>query len=182
MSLIYFEIGQVEEVLEYFQGKKNGFFIEAGAWDGEYLSNTLYLEVITHNINNYLNNCWSMQVTANWTGLLVEPNIGAYTTLLSRNRKAHSIHSCLAVEKHPSKVEFDAADVFGGINKDLDKVDAENLKRVRFSDYSKNVETLFVFLHMLLNPIRPGRGGAQSARIHFILQLLSFVLSRKRVF
>jgi len=110
------QIGQVEEVLEYFQGKKNGFFIEAGAWDGEYLSNTLYLEV-----------------TANWTGLLVEPNIGAYTTLLSRNRKAHSIHSCLAVEKHPSKVEFDAADVFGGINKDLDKVDAENLKRMRDS-------------------------------------------------
>ena len=158
MSLIYFEIGQVEEVLEYFQGKKNGFFIEAGAWDGEYLSNTLYLEVITHNIYNCLNNCVSMQVTANWTGLLVEPNIGAYTTLLSRNRKAHSIHSCLAVEKHPSKVEFDAADVFGGINKDLDKVDAENLKRVRFSDYSRKCGNLICVPSYIANPIRPGGG------------------------
>ena len=34
--------------------KKNGFFIEAGAFNGEYLSNTLYFEV-----------------RRNWTGLLV---------------------------------------------------------------------------------------------------------------
>ena len=104
--------------MKYFPGKRNGFFIEAGAWDGEYLSNTLYLEV-----------------TANWTGLLVEPNIGAYSSLLKRNRKAHSIHSCLAVERQPSKVEFDAADVFGGINKELDTVDSENLERVRIWKY-----------------------------------------------
>ena len=39
------QIGQALEVIKYFSGKKNGIFIEAGAWDGEYLSNTLYLEV-----------------------------------------------------------------------------------------------------------------------------------------
>ena len=61
----------------------------------------------------------------------MEPNIGAYNLLVKRNRKAHAIHSCLAVERKPSKVEFDAADVFGGINQDLDKVDADNLKRVK---------------------------------------------------
>jgi len=110
------QIGQVEEVLKYFKNKKNGFFIEAGAWDGEYLSNTLFLET-----------------SANWTGLLVEPNIGAYNILLTRNRRAHSIHACLAVERHPSKVEFDAADGFGGINKNLDKVDQNNLERMRDS-------------------------------------------------
>ena len=31
------QIRQAEEVDKYFQGKQNGFFIEAGAWDGEYL-------------------------------------------------------------------------------------------------------------------------------------------------
>ena len=39
------QIGQAGKILEYFGGKTGGVFIEAGAWDGEYLSNTLFLEV-----------------------------------------------------------------------------------------------------------------------------------------
>ena len=42
---IFSQIGQAEEVIQYFDGKTNGVFVEAGAWDGEYLSNTLLLEV-----------------------------------------------------------------------------------------------------------------------------------------
>ena len=42
---IFSQIGQAEEVIQYFNGKTNGVFVEAGAWDGEYLSNTLFLEV-----------------------------------------------------------------------------------------------------------------------------------------
>ena len=40
-----FQNSQAELVLKYFDGKRDGVFIEAGAWDGEYLSNTLFLEV-----------------------------------------------------------------------------------------------------------------------------------------
>ena len=49
LYLIYIlsQIGQAEEVIQYFNGKTNGVFVEAGAWDGEYLSNTLLLEVST---------------------------------------------------------------------------------------------------------------------------------------
>ena len=36
----------VDLIVEYFNGKKNGVFIEAGAWNGEDLSNTLKLEVV----------------------------------------------------------------------------------------------------------------------------------------
>ena len=39
------QANQVEVILEILNQKKGGFFIEAGAHDGEYLSNTLYLEV-----------------------------------------------------------------------------------------------------------------------------------------
>ena len=39
------QIGQAEEVIKYFKGKSHGIFVEAGAFNGEYLSNTLYLEV-----------------------------------------------------------------------------------------------------------------------------------------
>lgn len=97
------QIGQAETILKYFDWKTSGVFIEAGAWDGEYLSNTLFLEA-----------------NASWTGLLVEPNIKAFTKIQQRNRKAHSINACLAVTPHPAKVDFDAADVFGGISKSLE--------------------------------------------------------------
>ena len=43
---------------------KNGFFIEAGAYDGEEISNTLFFE-LKHG----------------WTGLLIEPNPDAFALL-----------------------------------------------------------------------------------------------------
>ena len=88
-------------------------FFEAGAFNGEYLSNTLYLEA-----------------KLNWTGLLVEPNTKAYEELLSKKRKSHSINSCLSLTAHPDIVTFDGADVFGGIDVHLDNAQNEDLKRV----------------------------------------------------
>ena len=38
------QVGQSGVVDEFLNKKRNGFFIEAGAWDGEYLSNTLFFE------------------------------------------------------------------------------------------------------------------------------------------
>ena len=43
---------------------KNGFFIEAGAHDGELISNTLFFEL-----------------KQSWTGLLIEPNPDAFEVL-----------------------------------------------------------------------------------------------------
>ena len=45
----------------------NGFFVEAGAWDGESFSNTLFFEL-----------------KKNWTGLLVEPNPDAFEMLIRK--------------------------------------------------------------------------------------------------
>ena len=49
------QIGQAEEVINYFKGKRNGIFVEAGAFNGEYLSNTLYLEVVLNEHENFYN-------------------------------------------------------------------------------------------------------------------------------
>ncbi|XP_071526332.1 uncharacterized protein [Panulirus ornatus] len=62
-----------------FEGVRDGFFVEAGAVDGEFLSNTLLLEL-----------------RQGWTGLLVEPDGDMYRNLLQRHRKAWSSHSCLS--------------------------------------------------------------------------------------
>ena len=53
---------------EIFKNRiKNGFFIEAGAYDGEIASNTLLFE-LEHN----------------WTGLLIEPNPDAFEMLTKK--------------------------------------------------------------------------------------------------
>ncbi|KAF6201526.1 hypothetical protein GE061_003917 [Apolygus lucorum] len=63
-------MGQGEKVRSILQNKKNGFFIEVGALDGETRSNTLYFE-------RFLN----------WTGLLIEPDPLNFANLLRKKPK-----------------------------------------------------------------------------------------------
>ncbi|XP_047736496.1 uncharacterized protein LOC125177908, partial [Hyalella azteca] len=63
------------------------YFVEAGALDGEYLSNTLRLER-----------------EQGWTGLLVEPDMDNYKQLLKTNRKAWTSPTCLALKDYPETV------------------------------------------------------------------------------
>ncbi|XP_063610823.1 uncharacterized protein LOC134784645 [Penaeus indicus] len=67
-----------------FKGTRGGFFVEAGALDGEFLSNTLPLER-----------------ELGWTGLLVESNGDTFKELLTKRRKAWASHSCLAAHEYP---------------------------------------------------------------------------------
>ena len=68
-----------------FQGKiKNGFFIEAGAWDFTNSSNTLRYE-LEHN----------------WTGLLIEPVHEMCLKGWKVNRKAWSSCSCISTFTKP---------------------------------------------------------------------------------
>lgn len=62
----------------YILFQTGGFFIEAGAVDGEAASNSYFFEV-----------------QRNWTGLLVEPDPIAYNLLKTKHRKAYSVNSCL---------------------------------------------------------------------------------------
>jgi len=99
------QIGQVDIVLQYFKNKTNGFFIEAGAHDGELLSNTLQLEKDFH-----------------WTGLLVEPNSISYQNLETKNRKAFAINACISTSSHPDVVDFKVHGMGSTVIKDLDRV------------------------------------------------------------
>nr|XP_053651068.1 uncharacterized protein LOC128701379 [Cherax quadricarinatus] len=68
---------------------KDGFFVEVGAVDGEYLSNSLYFER-----------------NRGWTGLLIEPFPETYKQLLSKQRKAYSINAALALNNVSSEVGY----------------------------------------------------------------------------
>ena len=69
--------------------RKGGFFVEAGALDGQYVSNTLWLEK-----------------DLNWTGLLIEPDPYNFKELKSKQRKAWISNSCISVTPYPKKVVF----------------------------------------------------------------------------
>lgn len=76
-------------VKHFFQGQRGGFFVEAGALDGEFLSNTLWLEA-----------------ELDWSGLLIEPDIVSYRHLAWKRRRAWISSTCLSKEKYPREAVF----------------------------------------------------------------------------
>ncbi|KAL7640985.1 UNVERIFIED_CONTAM: hypothetical protein RMT77_008122 [Armadillidium vulgare] len=67
-----------------------GFFVEAGALDGETGSNTLWLEY-----------------KKNWTGLLIEPDEMSCKALESRHRRAWTSCSCISPQNYAVKSVFE---------------------------------------------------------------------------
>lgn len=68
---------------------RGGFFVEAGALDGERVSNSLWLEQ-----------------ELGWNGLLVEPDAENYARLVNKRRKAWITNTCLSPEPYPQEVVF----------------------------------------------------------------------------
>ena len=77
----------------FMENKKGGFFIEAGAWNGESESTTLHYE-LEHG----------------WSGLLVEPIPGRFSELLTKQRKSWAVNTCLSTQTSPETVRFSLAD------------------------------------------------------------------------
>ncbi|XP_020290568.1 uncharacterized protein LOC109858082 [Pseudomyrmex gracilis] len=82
-------MGQSTAIREILNDKKNGFFIECGAYDGETRSNTLFLERFN-----------------GWTGLLIEADPINFTKMLRKNRRAYLSPTCLGVIEKPVVASF----------------------------------------------------------------------------
>jgi len=94
------QIGQDKYIVEHiFNRKKNGYFIELGAGDGEYLSNTFALEK-----------------NLDWGGVCIEPN-PKFTSALGKNRSCHKVFSPI-FSVSDKEVEFSIVDggEFSGIS------------------------------------------------------------------
>ncbi|XP_046640360.1 protein Star-like [Daphnia pulicaria] len=90
--------GQSKVILNHLKNKSGAFFVECGALDGEYGSNTLYME-------RYLE----------WKGILIEANRELFKEVLAKRRHAWSLPVCLSTKPFPTKVQFDANDEAGKI-------------------------------------------------------------------
>jgi FkbM family methyltransferase len=78
----------------YFCGKRDGFYVDVGAYDGIVISNSYYFEQI------------------GWTGVLVEPN-PTKAALCRKNRPHSLVFECAAVSS-PATTEVELHDVPGG--------------------------------------------------------------------
>ena len=90
--------GQSAFVDKLLSGRRDGFFVECGAADGETFSNSLFFEL-----------------QRNWTGVLIEANPDYHRALLNKNRRAYVLRSCLSTERRPATVRFRRQGVLGGI-------------------------------------------------------------------
>ncbi|EFX75894.1 hypothetical protein DAPPUDRAFT_322909 [Daphnia pulex] len=100
----------------------SGFFIECGALDGEFLSNTLYMER-----------------SLNWTGILIEADQRAFSQLNARNRKAYILPTCLSTKPYPLQVVFNASDWSGGFIMDDENQDPHFSERKYWSNKGQQI-------------------------------------------
>ena len=75
--MYYSQSNQDKWVVEFFEFKKNGYFIELGAYDGIQTSNTYYMEK-----------------NLEWDGLCVEANPSVYQSLI-KNRRVKNVNVAL---------------------------------------------------------------------------------------
>ncbi|XP_023322539.1 uncharacterized protein LOC111696953 [Eurytemora carolleeae] len=131
------EVGQPRDVDRVvFGGElKNGFFLEAGSFNAEFNSDSLYFE-INHG----------------WTGLLVEPYPLAYGEGLLKNRKATHLQTCLSTHTKTQTVLFDTV---GSIRNETHResmAGITNVKRDSEDQFMMQCFPLYSVLLSLGNP------------------------------
>ncbi len=94
----YSQAGQSKLVNSLLKNKRNGFFIECGAGDGEGLSNSLFFEK-----------------SRNWTGLLIEANPTIFKSLRMKKRHAYLLNACVSPTGGVSMLKFTQGKLMGGL-------------------------------------------------------------------
>ena len=69
--------------------RRNGFFVECGAFTGELYSTSLFFEM-----------------QRNWTGLLIEPHPDYHRSILGKNRNALVLRACISHSAQPMFTKF----------------------------------------------------------------------------
>ena len=95
----YSQVDGSQLVDKLLKRRRNGFFIECGAYRGEDLSDTLFFEL-----------------KRNWTGLLIEAHPDYFRQILKKNRQAIALRACLSVTRSPQLMKFKLSGWGSGIS------------------------------------------------------------------
>ncbi len=71
--------GQSKYIDGLLGSKKKGFYVEAGGFDGELYSNSLFFEL-----------------ERDWDGILIEANPNMFKEIVKRKRRTYALNACLA--------------------------------------------------------------------------------------
>lgn len=99
----YSQIGQDISIIKYYNNKKNGYYVDVGAYDGVQFSNTYLLE------KNY-----------NWKGICVEPSPVTFPKLKECRKNSICINKA-AYSKTGEILDFSIDDMFSGITDCVDR-------------------------------------------------------------
>lgn len=119
----YSQMGQSKYIDNLLKGKRKGFFVEAGGYDGESGSNSLFFEL-----------------ERDWNGILIEAMPDVFKTLVGKNRRCHAINACIVGDK-PRIVKFR---IFGMLSGRDSQMDTAHKKRIKSE--SKNEKPVIVFV------------------------------------
>jgi len=113
-QLHYSQLGQSQYVDKLLKGRRNGVFLECGAWDGEEFSNSLFFEI-----------------HRNWTGILIEANYEKLKSLVKKNRNAFVVRACLSDTEKPNLAKYTVSKHFGGaLSSSLTEYEIKTFKSV----------------------------------------------------
>jgi FkbM family methyltransferase len=113
------QFGEDKLLFKHFAEKRNGFYVEVGALDGIYVSNTFFFEQI------------------GWQGVLIEP-IAEAANKCAQARPRSQIVCCAAVAPNsPPEIEFEVVEGWEALS-------APSLNRERLHEYEPNVRKVIV--------------------------------------
>lgn len=122
------QIGQSLFIDDLLKKQKDGFFIEAGGYDGESHSNSLFFEL-----------------ERNWKGLLIEPIPDNFKILKSKKRQINIINACIANKKPTiAKFLFSQHTSLSGRFKSMDQKHVDRIKEAELKEKREKQSFLYI--------------------------------------
>jgi FkbM family methyltransferase len=113
------QFGEDKLLFEHFTEKRTGFYVEVGALDGIYVSNTFFFEQI------------------GWQGVLIEPIAEAANKCAQRRPRSQVVCCAAVAPDSPAEIEFEVVEGWEALS-------APSLNRERLHEYEPQVRKITV--------------------------------------